>query len=78
MTWLYVRLDNIKAKYKRALITSYRPLGYERVDLPLCRVADTPFHIQGDDMLKNTKYTEGALTHSRVGSRARPSLIFAE
>ena len=28
----------------------YRPLGYERVYLPLCKVADTPFHIQGDDM----------------------------
>ena len=26
-----------------------RPLGYERVYLPLCKVADTPFHIQGDD-----------------------------
>ena len=26
----------------------YRPLGYERVYLPLCKVADTPFHIQGD------------------------------
>ena len=25
-----------------------RPLGYERVDLPLCKVADPPFHIQGD------------------------------
>ena len=27
-----------------------RPLGYERVYLPLCEVADTPFHIQGDDL----------------------------
>ena len=25
-----------------------RPLGYERVYLPLHKVADTPFHIQGD------------------------------
>ena len=25
-----------------------RPPGYERVYLPLCKVADTPFHIQGD------------------------------
>ena len=24
-----------------------RPLGYERVYLPLKKVADTPFHIQG-------------------------------
>ena len=28
----------------------YRPLGYERVYLSLCKVADTPFHIQGDDI----------------------------
>ena len=27
-----------------------RPLEYERVYLPLCEVADTPFHIQGDDV----------------------------
>ena len=26
-----------------------RPLGYERVYLPLYKVADTPFHIQGDE-----------------------------
>ena len=26
------------------------PLGYERVYLPLCKVADTPFHIQGDEL----------------------------
>ena len=26
-------------------------LGYERVYLPLCIVADAPFHIQGDELL---------------------------
>ena len=26
-----------------------RPLGYERVYMPRCKVADTPFHIQGDE-----------------------------
>ena len=26
------------------------PLGYERVYLPLCEVADTPFHKQGGDV----------------------------
>ena len=26
------------------------PLGYERVCLPLCKVADTPFHIQSQDL----------------------------
>ena len=28
----------------------YHPIGYEKVYLPLCKVADTPFHIQGDEM----------------------------
>ena len=27
------------------------PLGYEKVYLPLCKVAYTPFHIQGDELL---------------------------
>ena len=27
------------------------PLEYERVYLPLCKVADTPFHIQDDDFM---------------------------
>ena len=27
-----------------------RHLGYERVYLPLYQVADTPFHIQGDEI----------------------------
>ena len=27
------------------------PLGYERVYLKLCEVADTPFYSQGDDIL---------------------------
>ena len=28
-----------------------RPLGYQRVYLPLYKVADTPFHIHGNDMI---------------------------
>ena len=46
---------------RKLLITKYthirktgaymtRPLGYERVYLPLYKVADTPFHIQRDDV----------------------------
>ena len=31
---------------------THRLLGYERVYLPLCKVADTPFHTQGDNMLE--------------------------
>ena len=34
----------------------YRPPGYERVYLTLCKVADTPFHIQGDDILQNWEF----------------------
>ena len=30
--------------------TTIRPLGYERVYLQLFNVADTPFHIQGDEL----------------------------
>ena len=30
---------------------TFRPLGYERVFLPLYKVADAPFHIQSDDLL---------------------------
>ena len=29
-------------------LSTYRPLGYERVYLPLHKVADAPFHIQDD------------------------------
>ena len=32
-----------------------RLFGYEKVYLPLHKVADTPFHIQGDDVLSTTK-----------------------
>ena len=37
----------------RKTITLYRHLEYERVYLPLGKVVDTPFPIQGDDMLKD-------------------------
>ena len=33
-----------------------RPLGYERVYLPLRKVADTPFHIQGDELFKDSSH----------------------
>ena len=32
------------------VLLTYRPLGYERWYLPPCKLADTPFHIQGSDM----------------------------
>ena len=34
-----------------------RPLGYERVYLPLFNVAETPFHIQGDHIIYILKKT---------------------
>ena len=43
----------LKEVYNGRRPITYRPLGYERVHLPLCKVADTPFHIQGDDMYSN-------------------------
>ena len=36
------------SKIGMILMRTFRPLGYERVYLPLWKVADTPFHIQGD------------------------------
>ena len=38
------------AFWVRILLSILHPLGYERVDLPLVKVADTPFHIRGDDI----------------------------
>ena len=45
--WVAVVGENLT---KGEGLASYRPFGYERVYLPLCKVADTPFHIQGVDM----------------------------
>ena len=33
----------------QSFLSTTRPPGYERVYLPLCKVADTSFHIQGDE-----------------------------
>ena len=38
------------------------PLGYERVYLPLYKVADTPFYIRGDDLLQNLPFQRGDRT----------------
>ena len=44
------RLDSnpLRGQY---ILSSFRPLGHERVYLPLYKVADTPYYIQGDDLL---------------------------
>ena len=39
----------LKLKGKLQQLLTFRPTGYERVYLPLYKVADTPFHIQGDE-----------------------------
>ena len=46
-------------------------LGYERVYLPLCKVADTPFHIQGGDIFIPSKEI---LLHVKDRSRVRAPL----
>ena len=60
MTLLYVTLRypvNCHASFRlyeqydlRRMRFIIRPLGYERVYLPLSKVADTPFHIQRDKL----------------------------
>ena len=42
-------IDIINGHWGRFIAAVYCPLGYERVHLPLHEVADTPFHIQGND-----------------------------
>ena len=44
-------MDNshVKAPVLCYLMRTLRPLEYERVYMSLYKVADTPFHIQGDD-----------------------------
>ena len=44
----------VKSHFVFAHRFTLHPLGYERVYLPLCNVADTPFHIQGDDFVEKT------------------------
>ena len=48
--WPDLENESQVADLNIADINIYRHLGYERVYLPLYKVADTPFHIQGDDV----------------------------
>ena len=51
-------LHNILYLSTNAVLTIFgvfRPFGYERVYLPLSKVADTPFHIKGDDLRLATR-----------------------
>ena len=56
------------------LLRTYRPLGYERVYLPLCKVADTPFYIQGDD----TIYAQDILSMLRTYYLCSGHTIYAQ
>ena len=47
---LYDHWYQTTTQNKSVSINSYRAHGYGRVYLPYCKVADTPFNIQGDDM----------------------------
>ena len=40
--------EHVMVPLSACVQSTCRVLGYERVYLPLCKVADTPFHIQGD------------------------------
>ena len=43
------KVDTVVLFAVKSNVGTLRPLGYERVYLPLFAVADTPFHIQWDD-----------------------------
>ena len=45
----------ILKKNEDMLQNIYSPLEYERVYLPLCKVADTPFHMQGHELYMKWK-----------------------
>ena len=49
-------------KMCRPLLFILGPLGYEMVYLPLTKVADTPFHIQGDNLSEMTQGICSVLT----------------
>ena len=44
-----------------ALSSTRSHLGYERVYLPLYKVADTPFHIQGGDRVGSLAYQNSVI-----------------
>ena len=48
---------------KLLFVPEYRPLGYESVYLLLCKVADTPFHIQGDELWRSSPFVALSPAH---------------
>ena len=47
----YVRLNLALLVALHCQLQTNRPLGYDRVFLPLCKVPDTPFHIQRNEII---------------------------
>ena len=43
-------INNARPNVIVTLVPRSRSLGYERVYLPRCKVADTPFYIQWDEL----------------------------
>ena len=62
MQLLFMRTARFKCYFYRVFLSQFakiktiRPFGYEKVYLPLCKVADTPFHIQEDELLGNVSH----------------------
>ena len=61
VTHYTIHICNMFVEY--SLRTIYRPLGYGRLYLPLCKVADTSFHIQGDELCEIYVATIGILIY---------------
>ena len=51
--WKIPSMSSLNIYLWKISLWIYRPLGYQRVYLPLYKVADIPFHIQRDDILIN-------------------------
>ena len=48
---MWSRVAGINADYLSSMMRTRSPLAYERMHLPLCKVADAPFHIQRGDVI---------------------------
>ena len=64
------------SKVRLASVWTLRPLGYERVYLPLYKVADTPFHIQGTTWYCESRQLLSALTLTLKSNKCNIQLSF--
>ena len=65
---------NYQSQNGLIMSSANRSLIYERVYLPLCKVADTPYHIQGDDILQT--HTTAIIPRKRFPVFVIRSLLF--